>query len=328
MSASGELPVVLLIFNRPEKTLRCLEHLRQARPPELFVVADGPRSGHPSDAERCTATRACLDRVDWPCRVHRLFRNENLGCRQSVSSGLNWAFEAVSQAVIIEDDCLVDPSFFPFARTVLERFGTQARLGSICAMNVLGPKAPQEVSYFFSRFNLCWGWATTRKAWNHYDASMSAWPELRGSSWLKELGLTPVEQHYWRTLFDDAHDSRPGSLDSWAVIWMYSCWRQRLCHAIPHTNLVCNVGFDAESTHTGGLGHTEQPPMLPMEEPITHPDRMVWNDRADTRMAPRLYHARNWWERVYWSLRLPLRVSTVRCWSHRLRKIANPTPLA
>jgi len=42
------------------------------------------------------------------------FSEKNLGCKIRISSGLNWVFSKVDHAIILEDDCIPDPSFFSF----------------------------------------------------------------------------------------------------------------------------------------------------------------------------------------------------------------------
>ena len=112
-------PVAFLVFNRPDTTERVFEAIRLARPPKLLVVADGPRAHRPDDDTKCQATRAIIERVDWPCEVLKNYSEANLGCRTRVSSGLDWVFSTVEEAIILEDDCLPHPTFFRFCEELL-----------------------------------------------------------------------------------------------------------------------------------------------------------------------------------------------------------------
>src|SRR3982074_654392 len=114
MASELTTPVAFIIFNRPERTAEVFAAIRAARPPQLFVIADGPRTGVQSDAAKCAAVRAMIENVDWPCQVFRRFADENLGLRRNVSEGLDWVFGQTERAIILEDDCLPDPTFFPF----------------------------------------------------------------------------------------------------------------------------------------------------------------------------------------------------------------------
>ncbi|MFM6139558.1 MAG: hypothetical protein ACKPCP_36380, partial [Sphaerospermopsis kisseleviana] len=80
-------PVGFLIFNRPETTARVFEAIRKAKPPKLLVVADGPRAEKLGEAEKCAATRAIINQIDWECEVLTNYSGVNLGCRKRVSSG-------------------------------------------------------------------------------------------------------------------------------------------------------------------------------------------------------------------------------------------------
>ena len=193
-----QTPVVLLIFNRPDTTERVFETIRQAKPPKLLVVADGPRADKPGEAEKCAAVRAILDRVDWDCQVIQNYADTNLGCRERVSSGLNWVFETVEEAIILEDDCLPHPTFFRFCEELLERYRHDDRIMTISGNNLQFGRPHTEDGYYFSRYTHIWGWASWRRAWRFYDLEMKAWPELRNTNWLAEKMKSERSANYWR----------------------------------------------------------------------------------------------------------------------------------
>lgn len=113
-------PVAFVIFNRPDTTKKVFAEIAKARPPKLLVIADGPRADHLDDAEKCTTARAIIDRVDWDCEVLTNYSDINMGCKRRVSSGLDWVFDIVEEAIILEDDCLPHPTFFRFCEELLE----------------------------------------------------------------------------------------------------------------------------------------------------------------------------------------------------------------
>ncbi len=169
-------PVALVVFNRPDVTRLVVEAVRQAKPPILLVVADGPR--RPDEVARCDEVRAIvLDAVDWECDVRTNFADANLGCRRRVSSGLDWVFDEVPEAIVLEDDCLPVPSFFTYCDALLDRYRDDERVMHIGGMQ-LSPTGRCSASYRFSRFTHVWGWATWRRAWQHYDVAMGGWPEF------------------------------------------------------------------------------------------------------------------------------------------------------
>ena len=142
-------PVAFLIFNRPDTTAKVFEAIRQAKPPKLLVVADGPRSDNPSEAEKCQAAREIIEQVDWECEVLTNYSDVNLGCKTRVSSGLDWVFDNVEEAIILEDDCLPHPSFFPFCEKLLDNYRDDKRIMDIRRNNMqYGPKLPSKVTDF------------------------------------------------------------------------------------------------------------------------------------------------------------------------------------
>lgn len=272
-------PVVLLVFNRPEMTRKMLAPVKAARPETILIVADGPRDSHPKDRERCAAVRELLEKeIDWQPKILTNYSPVNLGCRGRVSSGLTWAFEHVEEAIIMEDDCVADPTFFPFCAELLEYYKTDTRLGVISANNFQLPGFGCDASYYFSRFNHCWGWATWARAWRHYDAAMTQWPRLKQEGWLKGLCPHPLQWLYWEQIFDWVYK---GEINSWAYVWTFSCWCQNFLSITPKVNLVSNIGTGVDATHTKGKCGLHDRPLSAMEFPLVHPKVVTPNYPAD-----------------------------------------------
>ena len=166
-------PIVFLIFNRPDTTKRVFEAIRQAKPKKLLVVADGPRDDRQGEAEKCAAVRSIIDTVDWDCKVLTNYADVNLGCGLRVSSGLDWVFEQVEEAIILEDDCLPHPSFFPFCEEMLDLYRHDERIMHIAGTNSLEEWKSDVQSYHFSYTGGIWGWATWQRAWKYYHFKMS-----------------------------------------------------------------------------------------------------------------------------------------------------------
>jgi hypothetical protein len=179
----------------------------------------------------------------------------------------------------LEDDCIPDASFFPYAKELLVRYRDDERVMVVAAKHH-GAVQRQPYSYFFSRYNHCWGWASWRRAWQHYDRDMALWPELRDSDWLLGIGNGSQSfRRYWTAIFDLAH---AGKVDSWAYRWTFSCWTQNALSVLPTRNLVTNVGFGEDATHTKNNSHFESSSGLEsMEFPLVHPLCMVRDVRAD-----------------------------------------------
>jgi hypothetical protein len=242
-----ETPVVLVVFNRPEPARKVFEAVRAARPPRLFVVADGPRQGRAGEAEKCAATRAVADAVDWDCEVVRDFSDANMGCKARVASGIGRAFESVDRAIILEDDCVPSPSFFRYCDEMLERYADDERVMVVSGDNQLFGAAEVEDSYYFSRYAHMWGWATWRRAWSLCDLDMRLWPEARSRGLLNQYFHKASERYYWESLLQYVYE---GNIDTWDYQWVFSIWANSGLCAVPRRNLIRNIGFDADATHT------------------------------------------------------------------------------
>lgn len=275
-------PVALVIFNRPETTRRVFEQIALARPQQLFVIADAPRAGRADDAELCAAARRITDAIDWECDVIRDYAPVNEGAGR-VGDGISRAFERVEELIVLEDDCVPHPSFFPYCEELLERYRDDERVMHIAGNHFQGPlRRPTPYSYSFARWNIAWGWATWRRAWQYYDFSARRWAGLRDTNFLEQLlRFAPAEEQY-RKIFNDLHD-RPRQGDAWDHAWTFACWSQSGFSILPDTTLVNHIGFGPDATHFTKVPGDPRASLTTaaMEFPLRHPDSFLYDRAAD-----------------------------------------------
>lgn len=240
-------PVVLIVFNRPETTARVFAAIREARPQQLLVVADGPRANRPDDALKCTEVRAIVEQVDWPCEVARNYSETNLGCKMRVSSGLDWVFSQVEEAIILEDDCLPDASFFPFCQDLLSTYRNDERVMMVCGANLLGRWKDDRQSYHFANYDWVWGWASWRRAWRQYDVTMSQWKDIGCRNRIRQLLQNKDFFAMREKAFQQAYDNR---VDTWDYQWSFARLFNEGLAIVPSINLVKNIGYGRDATHT------------------------------------------------------------------------------
>jgi hypothetical protein len=234
----------------------------------LLVVADGPRPGHAGDPAACRAVRDIVTSVDWSCELLTRFNDTNLGCRRGVASGLDWAFAQVEAAIVLEDDCLPDPSFFEFCAELLQLYADDPRVMMVGGHRWEGPDLPETDSYYFSRYPAIWGWATWADRWRHFDLDMAACQELRAGPWLSGLLPDPIAESFWRREFD----AMTAGLDTWDWAWFFACWVADGLSVRPNVGLVQNIGFGPGATHTSGSEHAVRSRTAGrMRFPLAHP---------------------------------------------------------
>lgn len=272
-----QTPVTYIIFNRPRHTRETFAAIRAQRPAKLFIIADGPRPGHPTDAERCKEVRRIVEQIDWACDVQRNYAEQNLGCKRRVTTGLDWVFSHVEQAIVIEDDVLPHPDFYGYCEALLDRYKNDERVMMITGCNFQDGLRRGHAAYYFSKYNHVWGWASWRRAWQKNDPTLSFWPAWKNSdAWCKH---TPdrIERRYWSNILDRMYRNE---IDTWDYSWMASVWYHDGLTATPNVNLVSNIGFGPDGTHTvtdvDEAGH----PVHPLG-PLTHPEFVVQDREAD-----------------------------------------------
>ncbi len=267
-----ETPVVLIVFNRPELTQVVFSRIAEARPRKLLLVADGPRADRGGEAQRCEEVRRIVSAVHWDCDVKTNFAAENMGCRRRVISGLHWAFEQVEEAIILEDDILPDPSFFPFCRQMLARYRDDERVSMISGFNIGADRAKAPDDYFFSRLTHIWGWATWRRAWQHYDEHMTAWPSPQRPQALRRVFPEASALRYWTPILEGMH--RGKGPNTWDYQWMFTNVMREGVSIVPQINLVQNLGFGPDATHPTAPCSAPRVGVGRLRFPLRHPSRV------------------------------------------------------
>ena len=281
--------VLFLVFNRPDTTQQVFEAIRAARPLRLYIAADGPRASRPDEAERCADVRRIATKVDWPCEVKTLFRDQNLGCNKGCVGGISWFFKNEEEGIILEDDVLPLPSFFAYCDELLERYRHDERVAMISGCNTISRRFTPKESYFFSRYSLFWGWASWRRAWQRHDVTMKGWPVWRDRGGLANLpGGNRLFEAHWRRTFDATYG---GKIDTWDYQWLFTCWSLGAFSVIPAENQTHNLGFGPDATHTiaGTPDYIVESIPQPLDFPLVHPADVERHKGADAILDRKIF---------------------------------------
>lgn len=277
---SLQTPVLFLVFNRLDTTKQVFEAIRQAQPPRLYIAADGARESREGEAEKVQAVRDyVVNNIDWDCEVKTLFREKNLGCRIAVSSAIDWFFENEPEGIILEDDCLPHPTFFRYCQELLEYYQNDERVMAISGDNFQFGRKRCEHSYYFSRYNHIWGWSSWRRAWKYYDSEIKYYPLIKSNQLLDNILDNPKQVKYWDAIFQKVYD---GKIDTWDFQWLFACWTQNGLTILPNVNLISNIGFNQDGTHT--LSNNSPLANMAVEEmefPLSHPPFVIRDSQAD-----------------------------------------------
>lgn len=270
-------PILFLIFNRPDVTELVFEEIRKSRPSKLYVAADGPRKDR-DEEELCNETRNIIKKIDWDCEVKTLFRDQNLGCKYAVSSAIDWFFENEEEGIVLEDDCLPTSDFFVFCDTMLEKYRYDTRIRHIGGTNLqMGQKRGNE-SYYFSNLSHVWGWASWRRAWNDYDVELHKYKEENAEEAFKNIFSNAIVAESWRKIFNELLNNK---IDTWDYQWSITNFFNNGLSIIPNVNLISNIGFGVNATHTNDVNDVVSNLKTEMLLEITHPLVIVPNKTAD-----------------------------------------------
>jgi len=272
MIEQTEVPVLFLIFNRPDTTRRVFEVIRQAKPKLLFVAADGPRPHKAGESEKCEETRNIIKEIDWPCEVHTLFRENNLGCGRAVSGAISWFFEHVEEGIILEDDTLPGPGFFRFCSEMLAKYRDDVRIMSVSGCCLPCKKWNDSgYSYFFSNWDYMWGWATWRRAWKLYDYHMKHYPHVIGHEYFKGNYYSMNMKNFINYVSHKSYYEND-KVTWWSYQWGFVRKINSGLVIVPNKNMATNIGFGLEATNTRDLHRANLLKLQTMEFPLKHPE--------------------------------------------------------
>ena len=246
-----ETAVLFLVFNRPEATAKVFESIRRAKPVRLYVAADGPRANRTDELGKVTNVQKIATAVDWPCQVITLFRNQNLGCKYAVSSAIDWFFQHEECGIILEDDVLPADGFFEYCQVALKEYINNPSVGMITGHSI-EPKtelSKQNYTTKLSTYGLVWGWATWRQVWLQYDVELFDWNPHELDFLKAKKSSSQLYVDMWCQIFSSV---KSGEIDTWDYQLNYLLLKNNLLCVIPPYNLIDNIGFGAEATHTAG----------------------------------------------------------------------------
>ncbi|WP_069660426.1 nucleotide-diphospho-sugar transferase [Arcticibacter eurypsychrophilus] len=272
-------PVLFLIFNRPDTTQKVFEQISEAKPAKLYIAADGPRRDREGEDLLCKETREIIKNINWPCELKTLFRDKNLGCKYGVSTALDWFFSNENEGIILEDDCLPSNDFFRFCDVLLEKYREDTRISSIAGCNFHSGKRWGDKSYYFSNNLEVWGWASWRRVWQHYDAELSEYQAEDVSEAFNTVFNEPIISAEYLEIFNQL---KAGKIDTWDYQLKFITFFNNGLTIIPNVNLISNIGFRADATHT--KTDNDQLADLPTEalsDPLSHPLYIIPNKEAD-----------------------------------------------
>ena len=268
-------PVLFLIFNRPDVTALVFEQIRAVKPSKLYIAADGARDNKENEKELCNETRKITDLIDWDCELKTLFREQNLGCKYAVSSAITWFFENEEEGIILEDDCLPQNDFFVFCDSLLETYRNEDTIKHIGGCNFQLNKKWGDGSYYFSNLTHVWGWASWRRVWKDYDVELERYKDLNVKSIFQSIFQNEIVVDRWNSIYNELIEKK---IDTWDYQLAISNMLNNGITIIPNVNLIKNIGFGADATHTfdkndsvtklefGDLGTINHPKLIEVQK--------------------------------------------------------------
>jgi hypothetical protein len=284
----NDIPVLFLIFNRIDTTKEVFESIKSAKPPKLYIASDGARKSKEGEEIIVNELRDYIIKsIDWNCEVITLFRNINLGCKAAVSGAVDWFFENEEMGIILEDDCLPSLSFFKFCQETLVKYKFDERVSGVSGSNFKSSlNLNNQDSYFFSEILYMWGWATWRRSWQLNKKFTENFLELRNKSQIDNVTSNKVANQMWMS---ESEKAIKGEIDTWDYQWLFANICDHKLAIYPSENLILNIGFDENATHTKHVRDELIVTQKQIDFPLTHPNFMIRNNNYDQFFYSNIY---------------------------------------
>ena len=297
-----KIPLVIIIFNRPDKTKILYESLKKYKPTNLFIISDGPRNNFENEKEKVIQSRSIFEKIDWECEVLFNISETNLGCRERIISGLNWVFDKVDKAIILEDDCIPTDDFFIYMEILLEKYQNNKKISSVCGTNFLSDTYDVKDSYLYSKYCHVWGWGTWKDRWFKIDSKLKNLDKIKENRFLKKYLGSIRAYFYWHWLLDRVKNKK---LNSWAYIWNFTNFTNENLSIIPSSNLISNIGIGKNSSNTRSLPYKyieAKKIKNRFSLPLKHPQNVTVDLKHDLKVEDTIF-SKSIYNRFLWIIR-------------------------
>tara|TARA_A100001011_G_scaffold303316_1_gene317282 strand:+ start:1897 stop:2874 length:978 start_codon:yes stop_codon:yes gene_type:complete len=277
-------PILIIAWKRPKQTKELIQKIKKINPDNLYIACDGPKNQNTLDDNKVKKTKELLLGSFEEVRQKKyFFSNKNQGCKLGVSNAINWFFENEKEGIILEDDCIPHLDFFNFCQEMLVKYRNDERIWSITGHNQQNNIKRGSGTYYFSKYPRSWGWATWRRSWAHYDRDIKDWPNIKSKNILKNQLKNQREINFWEKILDSIYYYNLPN--TWDYQWTLSSFLNSGLTIVPNKNLIKNIGFDEDATHTF-MSDSNTFIEIDLEKnndifPTIHPDYFVINKEAD-----------------------------------------------
>ena len=238
-------PILLFTYNRPshtQQTLKALLNNSLCSESELFVFSDGYKNE--TDKKDVEEVRKIIQTIDGFRKINIIENTHNIGLAKNIIEGVTRIVNEYGKVIVLEDDLITSPSFLTFMNEALDMFENENRIGHIHGYCHPLPELPET---FLIKWTGSWGWATWKRAWEHFNPD--------GKALLSEIERRNLSKTF------DFNGNYPytrmlrrqikGENDSWAIRWNASLFLKDILSLNAGRSLVQNIGFDGSGRHCG-----------------------------------------------------------------------------
>ena len=216
-------PILLMVYIKPETTIKIIERLQDIEPKKIYISINIPTKENEKEIIKNKKVVNILKKINWKCKIKYKKRKKHVDAFTSYKEAIEWFFKNEKEGIILEDDTLPNVSFFKFCSKMLKKYRHNKKISQICGSSFKNFKKTDDF-YFFSNYNLCWGYATWRRSILDFDEKMLSWNKLKKENYLYEIVNDKKFVFYWTSIFEQQFKKK---FRAWDYLWLYSNWKKK-----------------------------------------------------------------------------------------------------
>ena len=238
-------PILLICFNRPDhfsQTLFALSQNELAKQSKLFISIDGPKNKNDENAQKEILRLIEKEHENFHS-IYVTRNSKNKGLALNIIDSVTAILKKNNKIIVIEDDLITSKSFLKFMNAALIYYKNKRKIWHINGHNIASNQNKKN-EVFLWRFMDCWGWATWNDRWINYEKN----PDSLIKTFSKEM-IFRFNLDGACLLWDQIKKNKSGELNTWAIFWYATIFKNKGICVSPWFSYVRNIGFDGSGTN-------------------------------------------------------------------------------
>lgn len=240
-------PIALFVYARPDETAKTIESLSKnflASESDLYIFSDGPKGE--KDFKKVSEVRALIKSINSGFKKIKIIeREKNLGLANSIITGVSEILSENDRIIVMEEDLISSENFLNFVNDSLDKYEKDEKVFSVTGYtyHINIPENYKYDNYFTPRCESL-GWGTWKDRWMKAD-----WELKEFKDFIKDKNAIKNFNKVGCDLIGMLIKQQLGKLDSWAVRWCFTHFKNNAVCSYPTSSKIIHIGEGGFATH-------------------------------------------------------------------------------